>query len=242
MATVSIALSGSEYEPAAISGVKRSLDSYDSACELPPAVKLKNVDTQPALFLSAESGTKSLEDFSSPNIQVSTTEKLAPQPTRYGHRLIPQLIDDGAKHNPDASFWSIPRSSNLADGFRDINYAQVAGAINRAAWWIDENVGRSTTFEALAYMGPPDLRYAILTVAAQKTGHTVSHRSAKHVRELYLSLVGFLLFTLEHHGSALAPLRIRELPTVHHSSHSFIHSHAHTGQARNANFRDTGTR
>ena len=168
--------------------LKRPLDSYDSACKLPPAVKLKSIDPQPGCLVSTEPETKSSGDFSAPSIPVSTTEKSPTQPIRYGHRLIPQLIDEGAKNSPDVSFWSIPRSSNLADGFRDINYAQVAGAINRVAWWINENVGKSTNFESLAYMGPPDLRYAILTVAAQKTGHTVSHRSAQPCTHIVFNL------------------------------------------------------
>ena len=229
MATVSIAPSGSEYEHAAIMSLKRPMDSYDSECELPPAVKLKTIDSQPACLLSAGKETKPPGDLSSPETQISITEKSTAQPIRYGHRLIPQLIDEGAKSNPDASFWSIPRSSNLADGFRDINYAQAAGAINRVAWWIDENVGKSTTFESLAYMGPPDLRYAILTVAAQKTGHTVSQRSAKPCapHRIHPS-VGVFLFTLEQHRSAPAPPRIRKVPTLHHHNHSLRHSHSHT--------------
>lgn len=184
MATVSIVLSGSEIEHAAIKSVKRTLDSYSSEYELPPSVKIKTTDSLPDSFLPAEQGTRSAKDLISTNIDVSTTETATLQ-SKYGHRLISQLIDDRAKTNPQRSVWSIPRSLNLADGFRDVCYGQVARAINRAAWWIDGNVGKSTTFETLAYMGPPDLRYAILTVAAQKTGHTVRDLSTKYLPALY---------------------------------------------------------
>ena len=54
--------------------------------------------------------------------------------------------------------------------------------------------------------------------------------------------IGFLLFTLEQHGNALAPTPIYEVPTLRHASHALIHSHSHTGQARNASLFDTGTR
>ena len=89
----------------------------------------------------------------------------------YGQRLIPHLIDDIAHNNGSRTFCSLVKSSNISDGFQDISYAAFANSINRLAWWIEENVGKSSTFETLSYIGPPDLRYIILTIAAQKTGY-----------------------------------------------------------------------
>ena len=178
MATLGVIRSASGYDPAVTPSIKRALDLYASELdyELPPAVKVK---TNPELdcILRSDVGVKCAEDPAPPEVEVSVGKKDACLQPDYGHRLIPSLIDIRAQEDPQRPVWSIPCSSNLADGFRDINYGQIAQAINRTAWWVDENVGRSTTFETLAYMGPPDLRYAILTVAAQKTGHTVSCRS-----------------------------------------------------------------
>ncbi len=201
MVTMSIALS--EYEHVAPKCLKRPLDSCVSKFELPPAVKIKTIDSQHECFLSARVGTSPARDVEPLDIEASTKEGNVPQQTRYGHRLIPQLIDERAKSDPHDPCWSVRRSSNLSDGFRDISYGQVARAINRVSWWIEQNVGKSTTFETLAYMGPPDLRYAVLTVAAQKTGHVVSHTSIGYLQASRLYSLGLFLFTLEHHGSAL---------------------------------------
>ena len=95
-------------------------------------------------------------------------------PPKCGKRLIPHIIDGLALTNPRKVFASYPRSSNLQEGFRDVNYLQLANAINACAWWIESQVGKSHVLETLAYIGPSDLRYAIFTVAAIKTGYKVS--------------------------------------------------------------------
>lgn len=172
--------SASEYDPAATKSVKRALNLCASELdyELPPAVKVKISNSEPECIPRVNVEPRIVGDFVSPDVTVPAAEETAPLQPDYGHRLIATLIDQRAQEEPHRPFWSIPHSSALADGFQNISYGQVARAINRAAWWIDENVGKSTTFETLAYMGPPDLRYAVLTVAAQKTGHTVSPRAS----------------------------------------------------------------
>jgi len=94
--------------------------------------------------------------------------------TDFGRRLIPRIIDEHAEEHPESPVYSIPRTANLEDGFDNVTWLQLANAINRVAWWIEDNLGRSDTFESLAYFGPTDIRYAIITVAAQKTGYKVS--------------------------------------------------------------------
>ena len=235
MATVSIALTEPEYEHAATKSTKRPLDSYANEYELPPAVKIKTTDPLTESF-RIKAGPA--EDSTFSNIEVSNTKEISSLQTNYGHRLIPQLIDERAESNPQGSVWSVPKSSNLADGFRDISYGQVARAINKAAWWIDEHIGKSTTFENLAYIGPPDLRYSILTIAAQKTGHTVSRTCRKCNPAIYSHLPGVLLFPLEQHRCAPAPSRNCKLPSLHHSDHSLTCCYSRVGKARNANPRD----
>ena len=205
MATPAVMRSASEYDPAATKSIKRTLNLYASELdyELPPAVKVKTADPQAEISRPNVVEIAPVKDVESPRVGVSAIEGLAPFQPDYGHRIIADLIDQRAREDPQRPFWSLPRSSNLADGFRDIGYGSVARAINRTAWWLEEIVGKSTTFETLAYMGPPDLRYAVLTVAAQKTGHTVSRTSP--ARELYLCFQGFLLFIVEQHRSAPAP-------------------------------------
>jgi acyl-CoA synthetase (AMP-forming)/AMP-acid ligase II len=91
----------------------------------------------------------------------------------YGRRLVPVLIDEIAQQTPKRVFCSIPKSSNLRDGFLDITFQDFARATNRTAGWLEENFGRSYSFETLAYIGPSDLRYLIMVLAASKVGYKV---------------------------------------------------------------------
>ena len=89
-------------------------------------------------------------------------------------RLIPNAIDELARLSPDAVFASIPFSTNVADGFRDITYLDYAYSINRAASWLEKGLGADYQNEKIGYIAPSDLRYVILAVAAVKIGCQVS--------------------------------------------------------------------
>ena len=91
----------------------------------------------------------------------------------YGRRLIPHLIDERAQNGWEQPFTSIPRSSDPSDGFRDISYRQFANAINHCARWMQQNLAKSSDSNTIAYTGPSDIRYGILTIAAIKTGYKV---------------------------------------------------------------------
>lgn len=93
--------------------------------------------------------------------------------SNYGRRLIPHLIDERAQNGWVQPFTSIPRSSDPSDGFIDISYRQFANAINHCAWWMREVLGESQHSTVIAYTGPSDIRYGILTIAAIKTGFKV---------------------------------------------------------------------
>ena len=86
----------------------------------------------------------------------------------YDHRVIVNAIDTIAQNTPGAIYASIPVSTNLSDGFRNITYAQYADAINRAAEWLENNLGSNFQGETLPYIAVSDLRYPVLTLAALK--------------------------------------------------------------------------
>lgn len=92
----------------------------------------------------------------------------------YGRRLIPQLIDERAGKGWKQPLTSFSRSANPIDGFVDISYRQFANAINRCAWWMQGVLGESHEHNIVAYTGPFDIRYGIMTIAAIKTGFKVS--------------------------------------------------------------------
>jgi len=92
-----------------------------------------------------------------------------------GQRLIYDIIDQRARDDHSRPYAAIPRTTNISDGFQDISWKVFANAINRCAAWMEARLGVSTSFQAVAYLGPLDLRYQILAVAAGKTGHAVSN-------------------------------------------------------------------
>ena len=91
----------------------------------------------------------------------------------YGRRLIASRIDELAHLEPNGVWISIP-SARPVEGFRDVTWAEGANAINRAAWWLESKLGYGSDQAPIAYMGPQDIRYIILLVAAIKTKHKAS--------------------------------------------------------------------
>lgn len=102
---------------------------------------------------------------------------LTEPPPHCGQRLLPQLIDQIAKDDPDRPLVSISREADVADGYIDVSFKTLAIAIDRFAWWIDQNVGRSQELDPIFFIGPTDIRYLIILFAAAKTGHVVSRQT-----------------------------------------------------------------
>ncbi|KAI8624786.1 male sterility protein-domain-containing protein [Xylariaceae sp. FL1651] len=108
---------------------------------------------------------------------------------KYGHRLVPNIIDEVALNEPETVFASIPLSEDLKDGYLDVTYRTVANAINRASWWLSENMGLANTSEVFSYIGPNDLRYPIFLVAAMKCGYQMMLPSPRNSKEYQLELL-----------------------------------------------------
>ncbi|KAF2971557.1 hypothetical protein GQX73_g1964 [Xylaria multiplex] len=108
----------------------------------------------------------------------------------YQGQLLPVVIDEIARSDPHRPWASIPiNDDDLSLGYEDITYAALANAINRLAWIIDSAVGKSTTFETMAYLGASDLRYHIIQMSACKTGHNVLFSSHLNSLNVHLSLM-----------------------------------------------------
>ncbi|KAK7756796.1 hypothetical protein SLS62_001239 [Diatrype stigma] len=112
-------------------------------------------------------------------------------PPNCGRRLLPAVIDERARDQPDRPWASIPIDDwDLSQGYEDVSYRQLAGAIDRLAWFIERAMGgRSATFETVAYLGVPDLRYHMMEMAVCKTGHKVLFSSQLNSRDVHLSLM-----------------------------------------------------
>lgn len=115
---------------------------------------------------------------------------VAETPLDVGRRLLPAVIDQLARDEPDRAWASLPRDDyDLTQGFEDISYARFANAINKLAWFIEGQVGRSTTFETVAYLGVADVRYHMMQMAVCKTGHKVLFSSQINSQAVHLSLM-----------------------------------------------------
>ncbi len=95
---------------------------------------------------------------------------------RYGARLLPMVVDQLAESDPARVYASIPVSSVFSEGFRDVTMLEMARAVHSFAWWLDAHIGKSSSFETLAYKGISDLRYAVVFLAAVKCGYKVNTR------------------------------------------------------------------
>lgn len=104
--------------------------------------------------------------------------ELPPPPVEYGKRLLPTLIDDTARDDPGRIFAVIAKTVDIEDGFIDVSYRRLSTAINSCAWWMETKLGRNLNFATIAYIGPLDLLYHIVTLAAIKTGNKVEHQNS----------------------------------------------------------------
>ena len=68
---------------------------------------------------------------------------------------------------------------------------QISQAVNKFAYWLEHTIGRSTAFETVSYMGIPDLRYAIVFLAAVKCGYKVSDHALAELAVHYTDLSSF---------------------------------------------------
>ncbi|KAJ5904188.1 hypothetical protein N7504_006571 [Penicillium tannophilum] len=92
---------------------------------------------------------------------------------RWGTTPLPRLIDELAELCPNQPMVSLPHDNGRpAEGYRDYSINDFARAVNRAAWWIEQQLGRAPTrWATLHYVAPQDLSYFIITLAAVKTGY-----------------------------------------------------------------------
>jgi hypothetical protein len=86
----------------------------------------------------------------------------------------PTVIEERASDTPDRIYAIIPNSDSLQDGYRNFRYNQLAKAIDKMSWWLDQKLGKSVDLDTLAYVGASDLRYLFLYVAAIKTRRKVN--------------------------------------------------------------------
>ncbi|KAL4988612.1 hypothetical protein BDW68DRAFT_158654 [Aspergillus falconensis] len=120
-----------------------------------------------------------------------------------GNRLLPALVDEGARSAPDRLFGIIPKGPAVSDGFRNVTFKELAHAVDAMAWWTDKHIGQpGDGRETIAYMGANDIRYYIFILSCAKTGHTPFLPSTRLSDEAYQHVLNatnchVMLFTPE---------------------------------------------
>ena len=109
----------------------------------------------------------------------------------YGRRLAPNIVDEVACREPNRPFVFVPRSRKPEDGWAPVTYQQVANAVNHVAHLLAAKVKRksSHSFPSVAYVGPSDVRYAIVLLASIKAGCKALFLSPRNSVEGQLSLL-----------------------------------------------------
>ncbi|KAI1267029.1 nonribosomal peptide synthetase [Xylariaceae sp. FL1019] len=145
----------------------------------------------------------------------------ATKPSQFGRRSLPKLVDEMAKTDPDRECFSIPRNSDPKDGWRSISWKQYANAVNYVGHRINTVCGKAPadTHPTIAYIGSNDARYAIITLAAIKTGYQVLFISPRNSMEGQISLLEktdcrILAFPKSHRNTVQPWLEEREMQAV----------------------------
>ncbi|KAH8881459.1 acetyl-CoA synthetase-like protein [Thozetella sp. PMI_491] len=109
----------------------------------------------------------------------------------YGRRLLPIVVEKAAKTNPDRVVYSFPITDNPADGFHDISNKRYANGVDRTAWWIESNFGKPAprSFPSIGYIGPNDIRYPMLAIAAVKVGYKMAFLSPRNSIDGHLAVI-----------------------------------------------------
>lgn len=85
--------------------------------------------------------------------------------------LIPHVVDRLARGRGSAIYGEWVTESNVVS----ITYLQLANVINALAWWLVDQLGTGSHehSEVLTYVGPNDVRYSAMVLAAIKAGYVV---------------------------------------------------------------------
>lgn len=107
----------------------------------------------------------------------------------YGHRLIPQIMDNLAVTDPDRIVFSLASVTETSLDMKDISARDFAKAVDKTAWWLHGQVGKPASIRPIGYIGPHDLRHVLLTYACVKVGYAALFLSPKNNKEGALAVL-----------------------------------------------------
>lgn len=96
------------------------------------------------------------------------------QVAQWQDALLPHVVDRLALERPEDPYAEWVTEASVVK----VNYAQLANIVNGLAWWIVDQLGGPGSYgfphpDVLTYVGPNDVRYSALVLAAVKAGYVV---------------------------------------------------------------------
>ncbi|KAF7874496.1 uncharacterized protein EAF02_008473 [Botrytis sinoallii] len=87
------------------------------------------------------------------------------------NRLIPHILEEEARENPQRIMAMVAKTSDISEGFNEVNAGQFLCGVDFLAHWIDSYKLKSSLTETFAFIGSQDFRYPIIEIACMKTGN-----------------------------------------------------------------------
>lgn len=95
-------------------------------------------------------------------------------PLQSSEALLPQVAGHAAEQSSSRTIDLDIDGDWETEGYRNLSFGQVAKAVDAMAFWLDENLDVDKQFEPFAYYGSKDFQYAVVVLAAIKTGRKAS--------------------------------------------------------------------
>lgn len=133
------------------------------------------------------------------------------------NRLIPHILEEEARENPQRVIAMVAKTSDISEGFNEVNAEQFLRGVDFLAHWVDSYKSKSSSAETFAFIGSQDFRYPIIEIACMKTGNPLLLPRAGNALPNTISLLKAtkstkLFYTSQY--SDLAARILEVLPTL----------------------------
>lgn len=124
-----------------------------------------------------------------------------------GRRLVVDLVDELGREYPEKIWATITRSTfDIEQGFRDVTFANCTRSVDATAWSIETQLGKSSTFDVIAYLGVSDIRYAMYLFACIKTGYQLMIPSVRNSTQQHVAVFNEANCSRVYYTPEMAPI------------------------------------
>ena len=72
----------------------------------------------------------------------------------YGRRLLPVVVDEAARDEPQRVLFYTPRDNRPSQGYQVVTARTFANSVNRVCWWFESQVAIQNETKTIGYIGP----------------------------------------------------------------------------------------